>query len=102
MREKSGGDSGNSAHIHIESVPRDVYFIAVNKKPEIPNGYGRPCPQCGQTAWLHTRWCWHCKYDFDRASVAKCHPANLLAISLAFNVVLLVAAAFLVYTSHMN
>ena len=80
--------------------PRDVYVISVDAAPEIPDGQGRLCPQCGRTAWAQSRWCWHCKWDFDRAEVARWHPVKLLSLSIALNIALVILLLGSVVLTH--
>jgi len=79
----------------IREVAGDAFFLFSSSKPIIPDGYGRLCPQCGETAWLHTRWCWSCKFDFDRAACARWHPTKLLALSLIANILLACLSIYL-------
>jgi hypothetical protein len=93
-------ESGPDSRFLFQGNPRDVYIVAVNEDPDIPDGQGRPCPQCGRTAWLNSRWCWHCKFDFDRASVARWHPTKVLMLSIALNIVLTVMLAAAIFVTH--
>lgn len=73
----------------ISGVARDAFFVIQKpQEPDIPVDKARRCPQCGKQAWALSRWCWHCRYDFDRASLARFHPVKLLALSLLANVLL--------------
>lgn len=88
--------------ITFERVERDAYafvFQTSGLPPEIPDGMGRVCNQCGKIAWAQSRWCWHCRYDFDRAAL-RWHPAKLLTLSLIANVALCALCAMLLLTSH--
>lgn len=74
-------DSQPDTRPHIEG---DAYFLfSRTPPPEIPPDKARPCPQCHHAAWADSRWCWNCKFDFDRAVLARCHPTKLLLIALA-------------------
>lgn len=71
----------------IARVERDAFFIAATGRPEIHDEHARDCPQCGERAWAQSRFCWHCKFDFDRAQLPRIHPTKLLCISVLLNVV---------------
>lgn len=73
---------------HIEG---DAYFLISQAQPEIPAEKARPCPQCLHATWAASRWCWNCKFDFDRAVLARCHPTQLLLIALAATNLILAA-----------
>lgn len=78
----------------IERVERDAFFLLARQKPNIPPDRRRPCPQCGEDAWAQSRWCWNCKWDFDRAALPRIHPTKLLALMLIVNITLVAIVAF--------
>lgn len=80
----------------VERVDGDAFFLSIKGDPEIPDGFGRSCPQCARTTWSLSRFCWHCRFDFDRAFIAKLHPVKLLFFSAVMNAALLVACAVLI------
>lgn len=91
----------NPGTVHIETATGDNFFVALTQaEPEIPDGLGRECPQCGRLAWARSRWCWHCRFDFDRAALARFHPSKLLFISTLTNAALCVMLGILIYTAH--
>jgi len=68
----------------IIRVDRDAFFVFAGQlPPDIPPGKGRDCPQCGHVAWAESRWCWHCQFDFDRASIPRLHPVKSTLLSAA-------------------
>lgn len=84
---------GGDARPHVE-IPdaQNVIILNASPAPKIPHAKARTCPQCGRDAWAESRYCWHCKFDFDKAALPPCHPAKLLLLSASLN---LVAAALL-------
>lgn len=73
----------------VREISGDTFFVTLKSPPPIiPEGDGRPCPQCHQIAWNKSRYCWHCNFDFDRATIRRFHPAKLLCISAALNAAL--------------
>lgn len=68
----------------VRVVSGDAIFVQViTEPPTIPDGKGRPCPQCHKTAWAESRWCWYCGYDFDRAAIPRICKTKLIGCSLA-------------------
>lgn len=67
----------------VRILTGDAFFVQLPPEaPDIPEGKGRPCPQCGRTAWALSRWCWHCKFDFDRAAIPRFHPVKIAFCAL--------------------
>lgn len=71
----------------INRVERDAFFVIATGRPEIPDEHGRDCPQCGNRTWAGSRFCWHCRWDFDKAQLRRFHPSKLLMVSAALNLV---------------
>ncbi len=95
MDEKQEGQG------RIDTANGPVFFIQTTAaEPDIPQESGRECPQCKRIAWRSSRWCWHCKFDFDRAALPRIHPSKVAALSLFFNALQCVILGFLLYTAH--
>lgn len=97
MSDQQYQPGAQGAEPFIGRVERDAFFIAATGKPEIPDEHGRDCPQCLNRTWARSRYCWHCKFDFDRAKIARFHPSKLLCVSVLLNLaqVLLLLALIL-------
>ena len=78
------GDQGppSQSPLNIDQV-RNLIVVERRVEPDIPEGKGRPCPQCRRTAWRESRFCWNCKFDFDRAELPRCHPRKLLIVAVS-------------------
>lgn len=87
MSEQQYQPGAHGAEPFIGRVERDAFFLIATGKPEIPDERGRDCPQCGHRAWADSRFCWHCRWDFDKAALARFHPRKLLMLSAALNLV---------------
>lgn len=74
-----------------------VFATIVESTPEIPDEFARQCPQCSKTTWKLSRWCWNCKFDFDRATMHFCHPIKLLYLSTSLNVATCAAIALVIW-----
>ena len=89
MRDEPG-DQGppSQSPLNIDQVGN---LIVVERRidPQIPDGKGRRCPQCRRIAWVDSRFCWNCKFDFDRAAIPRCHPKKLLFVSVSINLLVL-------------
>ena len=89
MKDEPDGPSDpgppSQSPLHIEKFKGRLVVVERLERPEIPEGKGRPCPQCGETAWLRSRFCWHCHFDFDRAALPRCHPRKLLLVAVCIN-----------------
>lgn len=82
--ERKPDDAPEPPIREVRVVNGDAFFLQIKPpKPDIPDGKGRPCPQCEVTAWAASRWCWHCKFDFDRAAIPRFHPTKVCACALA-------------------
>ena len=89
--------------VHIDEIRGDAVFIVANSEPpSIPEGAGRECPQCKQTAWALSRWCWNCAFDFDRAAIPAIHPTKLLWVSLLVNAVIAFCSGWVAVSSYMT
>lgn len=76
----------------------NLIVVERRHRPDIPEGKGRSCPQCGECAWIESRFCWNCQFDFDRAELPRCHPRKLLLVAVSINLV----ALALVIAWHLN
>jgi hypothetical protein len=83
----------------VGAVHGDAFFFIAGppppplcKKPAVPDGQARLCPQCAAAAWRRTRHCWRCGFDFDRRRTVRryCLWAAAIGINCA---VLLIALA---------
>lgn len=87
------GAPGHEFFVHTQDG--DIIVISTTQaQPSIPDEKARNCPQCGKRAWLMTRHCWHCGFDFGRrcktalaritflAAVANLAAAGLLFVVL--------------------
>lgn len=99
MNDESG-DHGRPSQspLNIDSVGGNVIVVEQRREPEIPEGKGRTCPQCRRCAWKQSRFCWNCKFDFDRAELPRCHPRKLLVIAVS----IISATAVAVLICHLN
>lgn len=91
------------AALHIEHIHGDAFFVALQVSPalpDIPDEQARDCPQCHRPTWRLSRWCIHCQFDFDRASLPRFHPTKLLALSLLVNLALCTILGWVLYTAH--
>jgi hypothetical protein len=96
-------NNGRPERLHVENVTGDALFvIASPQPPEIPDGSGQECPQCKKTAWLRSRWCWHCGFDFDRATLPKLHATKLLWMSALINGAAALALGWLAVAHYMT
>ncbi len=75
-------DNQPPPEVVIEQWTGDIHISLGQADPEIPHGSSRVCPQCDRYTWKRSRWCWYCKFDFDRAALAKLHPTKVLAVAL--------------------
>lgn len=57
-------DTAGRTPVSIEHLEGDIFVVQPQPDPEIPSGSARHCPQCGRRAWLRSRFCWHCSFDF--------------------------------------
>lgn len=89
--------------VHVDQVTGDaVFVVGVTVPPTIPAGKGRVCPQCGETAWLRSRWCWHCEFDFDRAALPWVHPAKVRLVSMLLLSVIAISTGYNAVTSFLS
>lgn len=90
--EKSGA-TGQEFYVHTHDG--DIIVISTTQaQPSIPDDKARNCPQCGKRAWLMTRHCWHCGYDFGRrCKTALARVTFLAAVANLAAVVLLLIVA---------
>jgi hypothetical protein len=83
------------AKLSIDHIGRDAFFLIASGRPDIPDAHGRDCPQCGFRAWANSRFCWHCRWDFERLALAK-RRRNLLKFFVAMNLVQTISLLFLI------
>lgn len=85
-----GAGTPSQSPLHVDKVGNLIVVEPHRRDPEIPEGKGRTCPQCRRTAWRESRFCWNCKYDFDRAELPRCHPQKLLLLSVLVQALVLI------------
>lgn len=90
-------DDHDPSRLHIDRVEGPAVFVFSTKLHDVPESKGRVCPQCESRAWMQSRFCWNCRFDFERPLLPRIHPSKLLAISAAGNVVTAAALVVLVF-----
>lgn len=78
-------------------VQGDAYFLQIARQRQIPPDQSRTCPQCRQEAWRRSRWCWNCKFDFDRAARPRLHVFKVLCLSIFANCLLAAILAAVIW-----
>lgn len=93
---QTGGSGPQAA---AQTHDGDIFVVTTAPSaPDIPLGKGRSCPQCRRRAWLLSRHCWHCDYDFGRR-ILKTKLAFLAAV---FNLAAAIALALIYYASNVK
>ena len=79
---ETGGDTGPHPQRIDEFSGNAIFASVITPPPDIPDKYARDCPQCGRRAWLLSRHCWHCQYDFERQTWLGGNPAKLILLAV--------------------
>lgn len=90
--------SPSQSPLHIDQFKGRLIVVERRERPDIPEGKGRSCPQCGECAWRESRFCWNCQFDFDRDAIPRLHPKKLLLVAISINVIVLAV----VVLCHLN